>query len=653
MAKFEIPNSPTRYIYYLSDFLGVDYSNPMELQANHATEMKNMIYKNGYLAKRNGLKIKLDLGSGNINGMWQFDISSDPTYDEVLIVHCGTKLYEVTNFGTDEQAYVDLLITLPDTKSFGILHNDYLFILTGTTAYVYGKFGNSVGIRTLTSAAFIPLTTIGINPATSAGTINMPTNLLTPYRRNNFFGDGETTVYHTDATGTISASDIKVWILDETTGVWTLQTSGYTVDTNNTITFDIAPYDCRDAGYANVYIEFKDTSVEFSNYIDKCTMACEIGAKTGELDLVFSGHANLPAAIFTTSHNFELNQEGPTQTVGYPENCFYVPGINYQFNIGDRPITGLMRLSDSVLGIFKKLSDSDSTIYYGEVKTVASRLYAASSTAANISALAITPGSKTIGCLNQFCTCNLLDHNIFLSEQGVFETVTGQASATLERYASHHSYYVDKKLLKEENLDNAMAVGCDNWYYLFLNNKAYVADVTIHSEPQHDTTQQYEFYMYTDLPTIKSCYRWNNEILIGDDNGCIYMFGTDFRDEYLDDERNVLSKPVKCYWETRPIDFGYPTKAKTTKTLTLNYMVLNRTKFDYGYKTVDDARVISDTVDTKEKEFVVGYPRTTQIKEKIRKVMFVSFFVESNNDKDCEFDRISVTYTLQDKYRGV
>lgn len=651
MAQFEIPESPTKYIYYMSNFLGVDYNNPMELNVKHSPKMENMIYKNGYLAKRNGIKIRKVFENQPVYGLWQYDVVDDPTYEEILIAHVGTKLYEVSkDFSTITQIRNDM----PEHKTFGIYYDNYLFILTGSVALVYGKIGTSYSARPLSDYAYVPLTTtaIDVSNGNAAGVLVMPVNTLTPWRRNGYYGDGVTAVYHTDSLGTIDVNDIVVWVFDTTTMSYVQKIKGthYTVDTNNSITFTPGniPADARSAGYCNVYIQFKDTSSTFSSPIDKCTMACDIGTKAGGMDLVFSGNEDYPAMLFRTSHNFELNQEGPAPSLGVAKTCFYVPTTSYQANVGFQPIIGMMRISDSVLAILKRLTDSDSTIFYAEDKYQTNALYKTS-----MNVLAITPGSKSIGCLTKYSTVNLLDHNIFLSEQGVFETITGSASSTLERYASKHSNYINPKLLKEPNLDDAMCVGCDNWYYIFVNNKCYVGDVTVQTEQTNNTIPQYQWYLFTDMPTVTSTMRWNNEIYFGTSDGCICSFGNDFSDEYLDEDREITSKPVYCYWESRPIDFGYPTKAKTTKTLTLNYVVNNDTKFDFGYKTVEDKKVKSDTVNTKPKEFVFMEPRTLQIKEKIRKVMFVTYYIESKNDKDCEFDRISVTYTLQDKYRGV
>ena len=58
---------------------------------------------------------------------------------------------------------------------------------------------------------------------------------------------------------------------------------------------------------------------------------------------------------------------------------------------------------------------------------------------------------------------------MFLGELGVFEAVTSNASSTLERYADNKSYYINKKLLLEDNLERAKAISIGSKYYLFIN----------------------------------------------------------------------------------------------------------------------------------------------------------------------------------------
>ena len=82
--SFDIPQSPTTYNYVFTDFLGVDYNDPFDMDVRHSPKMKNMILENGYLKKRYGLKIKMRIDNAPIHGIWNYDVPGDTAYDEIF-----------------------------------------------------------------------------------------------------------------------------------------------------------------------------------------------------------------------------------------------------------------------------------------------------------------------------------------------------------------------------------------------------------------------------------------------------------------------------------------------------------------------------------------------------------------------------------------
>ena len=115
--------------------------------------------------------------------------------------------------------------------------------------------------------------------------------------------------------------------------------------------------------------------------------------------------------------------------------------------------------------------------------------------------------------------------------------------------------------------------------------------------PKNGNIYQYEWFPCEWNTVVESVLRWNNQLIIGDDNGNIKMFGTD----YIDEISEEYSEPVKSYFETVPIDFtttsyNRATKAKTTRAFTLNYIAPETTKFEFGYKTIDEEKVESEEI---------------------------------------------------------
>ena len=181
--RFNIPQSPTTYNYTFTDFLGVDYNDPFDMDVRHSPKMKNLILENGYLKKRYGLKIKKRIDNAPIHGIWNYDVSGDTLFNEIFLIHCGTKLYEADSTFTN----VSLLMSnLKDVDSWGMFLGDKLVILDGKRAIVYGKYNNTYTARYMDEVAYIPTTTIGLSPDGFNGTQYESVNSMTQYRINEF-----------------------------------------------------------------------------------------------------------------------------------------------------------------------------------------------------------------------------------------------------------------------------------------------------------------------------------------------------------------------------------------------------------------------------------------------------------------------------------
>lgn len=572
MAKsFDVPQSPTVYTYGFTDFLGVDYNNPLDVDGRHSPNMKNMILESNYLKKRYGLKIKMHVDNAPIYGIWNYDVPSDSQFDEIFIIHCGNKLYAVDkNFTIKSQ----IMTGLAENDSFGMFLGDKLVILDGLRAIVCGKYGNSYGAQYMDQVAYEPTTTIGLTPAGTGGTHYESVNVMTQYRINEFLADGSSTEYHTDSYAISATSgDTKVWIMNNETGVWDLQDpSTYTVNTNNLITFNSAPPAPVVIGRDNVRIRFKSTTADQRNLINKCRFCAPFGYQGNNQRLFFSGNPEQPNVDWHS--DLVASQPDPT----------YIPDDSFAV-IGSQPIIGYLRLSDGTLAILKHLTDTDCSIYYRT-----------SNASGQYDIFPLLSGTKNVGCLSNYTCCNVENHAMFLGELGVFEAVTSSASSTLERYADNKSYYINKKLLLENNLESAKAISIGSKYYLFINDKMFIADTSKSTLPKNGNVYQYEWFPCEWNTVVESVLRWNNQLIIGDDNGNIKMFGNDYVDEISEE----YSEPVKSYFETVPIDFtttsyNRATKAKSTRNFIMNYIAPENTKFTFGYKTIDDT-VDSETI---------------------------------------------------------
>lgn len=563
-VSFNVPQSPTTFTHSFSGFLGVDYNDPISMDVRHSPKMMNMILQNNYLKKRHGLKIKIHIDDAPIYGIWNYDVPSDNEFSEILIVHCGSKLYEVKS---DFSLKALLMTGLNENDSFGMFLGDKLVILDGKRAIVYGKYGNEYTARYMDTVAYIPTTTIGLTPNGLNGTHYESVNLMTQFRINEFLGDGNSKEYITDSYSlSASANDTTIWIMNNDTGNWDLvDKNKYHVDALNKITFDEAPPAPVVTGRDNVRIQFKSTTADQANLINKCRFCAPFGYQGNNQRLFFSGNPDQP------------NVDWHSDLVAAQPDPTYIPDDTFAV-IGSQPIVGYLRLSDGTLAILKGLSDTDCSIYYRTSN--AQGIY---------DVFPLLSGTKNVGCLSNYTCCNVQNHAIFLGELGVFEAVTSSASSTLERYADNKSYYINKKLLLEDNLKSAKAISIGDLYYLFINNKLYICDTSKSTLPKNNNVYQYQWFPCESSTFAQSLLRWNNEIVIGDNIGNIKMFG----DDYIDDIDLENTENVECYYESLPIDFSTSdynrsVKAKTTRNFTLNYIAPENTYFKFGYKTIDD-----------------------------------------------------------------
>lgn len=570
--RFDIPQSPTTYTYSFTDFLGVDLNDPFDCDVRHSPNMRNMILENGYLKKRHGLKIKMHIDNAPIHGIWNYDVPGDTEFSEIFLVHCGTNLYEVDKDFTFKSL---LMSNLNNKDSWGMFLGDKLVILDGKRAIVYGKYGNNYTAQYMDQVAYIPTTTIGLSPQGYNGTSYESANSMTAYRINLFLADGTSTEYFTDSYSiSPNAGDTLVWILNENTGAWDLQPqNSYSVVDNKKVVFNTAPPASPVEGRDNVKIQFKSTTVDIGNVINKCTFCVPFGYQGNNQRLFFSGNPEQPNVDWHS--DLVASQPDPT----------YVPDDSFAV-IGSQPIVGYLRLSDGTLAILKGLSDTDCSIYYRT-----------SNAQGRWDIFPLLSGTKNVGCLTPYSCLNVQNNSMFLSELGVFQAVTGEASSTLERYADNKSYYVNKVLMNEANLDKAKAVSLGELYYLFVNTKLYICDTSKLTQPKNSNILQYQWWPCDLSTNITATTRWNNQAILGDSNGYIKMFGNDYIDEIDDD----TSQDVDCYFETVPIDFSTSStlrsvKAKTTRNFTLNYIAPETSKFEFGYKTIDEEKVESEEI---------------------------------------------------------
>lgn len=609
---YSIPSETKKYYYEIEDFKGVDFtSSPLQVDKRRSPNAKNIINNNGFNETRNGYNALNTIGTC-INGVWNIDT----TDGDLFLVHSGTKLYQCSS---DFSQSVVLISGMSNNRSKGVYFKDYLLIFDGVRTVVFSKFdGTNYQAKFLDTCGYIPVTSVA-RDRNGGGTAFEKENLISPYQVNTFLTENIET--GTDSEGNPTYTVQTKFILNETniesielvqkltdSAEW--ENIDYTADLESgTITCNpgLSPV----LGSDNLKVMFKKTKSSNSDKVNKCDIVTLYGYEGNNNRIFISGNPDLP------NYDYWCEQDNP----------LYWPDENFA-KIGIEPIVGYSKLTDGTLAIQKKHSDTDNTVYYRSYNLLNS-----------VEVFPLQDGVKNIGCISKYANANLLNDPLTLTEQGVFAIVSSGIGN--EKYAMQRSYYVNGKLLKENDLENAIGIAVDGKYYIGINNHVYIADSRYLSYPKNAKTEQYqyEWYYWENIPA-RVFFSWNNKLYFGTSDGKI----CGFTDEYLD-----ISTPIDVKWETPFLNANIDRYAKTIKRVDLFLNPGEKTNITLGYE-LDDGE--NEIITKLYENLTDNFPKTISEKERIKKFMFVKFYMKNNTNIKMSFERLGFEYVLAGRYKG-
>ena len=256
-------------------------------------------------------------------------------------------------------------------------------------------------------------------------------------------------------------------------------------------------------------------------------------------------------AFFTTSRNqnysngiYNVMFVSGVDNAIYPEyssrvwwskinNPLYFPDTNYiEVGSNDTAVQGLTKVGD-YLAVVKQSKTTDTAIFL---------LYPTSFE--EETTYAVKQGVQGVGALSRYSFNILGDETLFLSPKGVMAIVPSQDE---EHKVQNRSFFIDKGLLAENNIDSYSFV-YDGKYFLSVGNgHCYVLDGNQRNSWGNDKTNLvYECYYLDNVPA--NCFvRYKDALVFSDDkNVCIFNDG--YVDAYdLDGNENV---PVSAKWST-------------------------------------------------------------------------------------------------------
>ena len=567
-------SAPTIYTKKYEKFRGVDFSRDASMVDDaHSPEAKNLISDtDGFPEKRLGWRTVQNFGA-RVNGIFSFGTEEE----QCMIIHAGTSIYKL-----EDGEVTELLDGIADSRSQGKYFKGKLCILTGAEYLVFdgekcvraGEFEDMYAPITLISRGTptIKNTNTSSDDAfqnwedygkfenadgtvLNAGTVPEETsaNLISGKRKNCFETDGmsgkklfvldSTIDYGTRVTMRCIATGEEIFsVIHSPAPSDPFVRYGSSVDNSKlnsmssqggiTIFYlEIGNVKKRNASY--LYCDIKtseltgyshidgvdDFSIEFTHTVDgyadrigKCTVM-----DVFENRLFFSGNPDYPNADWYSGVNDPL----------------YVPDINYtEIGMDSSRIMGYLR-TGSEQAILKSDGD-DATIYMRSYTTLSDGKVI----------FPIKHGTSGLGAIAERAICTFLDDPLYLTRNGVY--AIGMQDISNERALNIRSTRVNKRLLEEDDLKNALMCEWNGYLILCINGNAYVADAAQKQYPRNATnTFEYEWYYWTNIPAT-ALHEDYGEMYFGTEDGRLCKFNTDLDTEsgeaYSDDGTAIVSE---------------------------------------------------------------------------------------------------------------
>lgn len=521
MAQQSVPKEPTPLVTQYRMLYGVDYQKDVtDVDKKRSPDMVNMISDlGGNPIKRDGFRV---VGQAIIS----LCVSNSKMYavrklynDYITVSEVEMTDYELETVQSTTIPYAAGAVN----KVFGYQHfvfvlcekvfirfdtDDNTYLVSGTTdgAMSTGALGETAP----TTPSIIPLTVIAItDPETgNGGSALYGKNLLSIYQQVNYIGDGTKVIYKIPGYTKVGTY-LKVEVMDAN-GEWQVS-NDYTVgaatqytgksldgtDTiesnviDGTITFNTAPSAPVVAGNPNVRITFAPYSLD-------------------QIDGVNKGYYNETFAAAMKSEVYTMFSSRLFVAVG--EKSYYSDASS-PFSISDNSwfevdntIVAYTKTSSYLAVITKDTGVNTIFLASETTKTVDS------TTGETETYFSIKPSNAGIGAVSNKCVGTLNDEPMFLSHTGIYGIQTNWAS---EKYALNRSARINRRLCKEDNLEDAVGIPYNGYFYIALNGHMYVLDGR-HRDNSREGEKSYECYYFSNIPVITEMCVINNKMYWSD-----------------------------------------------------------------------------------------------------------------------------------------
>lgn len=502
-----VPKNRTPKSRVYASLRGVDFSSePSEVSLSRSPDALN-VYKDYSSAlgqaiqTRPGFK-KAGSAEGKIYGIHIFG-------NDVLIHH-KNRIGKASGSVNEPGIVVDYSFVMNEKRSVSFVFAGSMYILDGKNFLMY-KDGS---LKSAASEAFVPTTRVGAAPDGGGGEYYQDVNMLSPYRKNSFMGDGQSKKFLLDATQ-LDEETPRVWI----DGVE--KTSGFTYSAQSgVVEFEKAP---EKSESDNVTVKFKKTTQGHLDKICKCTLACVFDNR-----VFLSGNPEFKGIVLHS----ELDN-----AAYFSEESEYDAGGD---NVGVKALIA----SDNTLTVIKEDRGQSEKVFclspaldYEEGK-----VYPMSSGGVNLGAL----GEGTL----------FFDDVVYLSRRGLEGVSQNSGKCSLK----HRSSLADAALVNEGGYENAV-MGCwKNYLLIMVGEKMYLADSR--QKFSSGGSFEYEWYLWDSLGTYDESGVFGEACALAAE-GDLLMFGCENGDICAFEGTNDNGKAINAYWCTPQDVFGSISRVKT------------------------------------------------------------------------------------------
>ena len=428
-------------------------------------------------------------------------------YKEEMVIHTGNKLITLDQMGDNYTHERCIFEDMSESPSKGFIFNDKLYIKDGKNFLV---FSGDFHLYDVCGSAFIPTTSIARKPG-GGGTQHQDINLLSDYRKNTFFADGESKEFYLDSMSIDMVDSVK--INGEKIGA-----DEYYVDALvGKVVFNTAPPKPQTDGQDNVEITYKKAVPGYKDRILKCTLL-----QVFDNRVFVSGNEEYPNTVWHCS------LDDPSY---FSDTDYYREGLD------NARVRGLVA-GNNALWVFREPSDSNTTVFYHlpTIDDQYGKIYPS------------THSSITTGCIG--AAINFNDDIVFFSDRGM-EGISGDV--TTEQVVAHRSTMVDRKMIAEPGYKDMLLAEWEGYLFVFIGQYAYLAD----SRAMFTNENHYEyewFYWKMNQKNYCACVK-DGVLYLGQANGVFTPATKELTNHTIG---------VTSYWTTPKDKFNQPHKLKTT-----------------------------------------------------------------------------------------